>query len=126
MLASWKKIRSKKHHLYHKTPPASELCLIFLISKSDVTKFKKPGALHKACWMAKLISSLKAHMVEDQTGLSPDGKSPLVSKSRRQVSLHILLHQFISHGGLEHQIPALHHQVIFFSTSYLTDMLISI
>ena len=35
-----------------------ELCLVFLRAEDTVT-FRKPGALHKARWMVKLLYSLK-------------------------------------------------------------------
>ena len=42
----------------------AELCLVFLGGK-DKINFRKPGALHKACWMAKLLYAIKICLLQD-------------------------------------------------------------
>jgi hypothetical protein len=50
-----------------------DLCTLFLNGKNEQITFRKPGALHKARWMAKLIYTLKICMFEEQIGCLPDG-----------------------------------------------------
>ena len=49
-----------------------ELCLVFLGAQQRV-KFKQPGALHKARWMAKLLYPLKIALLESQITELPSG-----------------------------------------------------
>ena len=49
-----------------------ELCLVFLGAEDTVT-FRKPGALHKARWMAKLLYSLKICLLECEIQKLPAG-----------------------------------------------------
>lgn len=49
-----------------------ELCLVFLGAQQSV-KFKQPGALHKARWMAKLLYSLKICLLESEIQKLPAG-----------------------------------------------------
>jgi hypothetical protein len=51
-----------------------KLCIVFLDSNSDEkVTFKRPGALHKARWMAmaKVIYSIKICLLEQQIPLLP-------------------------------------------------------
>ena len=52
-----------------------ELCILFLGSDDAVmsAKFKQPGALHKARWMAKLLYSIKICLLEAQISQLPQG-----------------------------------------------------
>lgn len=48
-----------------------QLTLLYLGVKNDSNiHFKKPGAMHRARWMAKLIYSLKIYLLRDQVVLS--------------------------------------------------------
>ena len=51
----------------------TELSLVYLSASKDEVKFRRPGALHKARWMAKLIYSLKIALFEMQIGELPPG-----------------------------------------------------
>jgi len=42
----------------------AQLCILFLGGSEEVVTFKRPGALHKARWMAKLIYSIKISLLE--------------------------------------------------------------
>lgn len=49
-----------------------DLCLVFL-GVNNTIAFKKPGALHKARWMAKLIYSIKMRLLESEIEQLPPG-----------------------------------------------------
>jgi len=49
-----------------------ELCLVFL-GGNDTINFKRPGALHKARWMAKLLYSIKICLLEAAINQLPPG-----------------------------------------------------
>jgi hypothetical protein len=51
----------------------ADLCLLFLDGEveGDKVTFKRPGALHKARWMAKLIYSIKICLFEQQIAKLP-------------------------------------------------------
>lgn len=53
----------------------AQLCVVFLRGTSDdhMVKFQRPGALHKARWMAKLIYGLKITMLQEQIATLPLG-----------------------------------------------------
>ena len=71
-----------------------ELCSAFLDPEQTV-KFKRPGACHKARWMAKLLYSLKIVLLEDQIAELPLGtivSRQQVSKIRDFVSFVTLLY----------------------------------
>ena len=42
----------------------ADLCLVFLGDKDQIN-FRKPGAVHKARWMAKLLYAIKICLLED-------------------------------------------------------------
>jgi len=74
-----------------------ELCVLFL--KGDTVgqdvKFKRPGALHKARWMAKLLYSIKICLLEQQIKLLPAGTittQQQVSKMRDFVNFATLVY----------------------------------
>ena len=52
-----------------------ELCTVFLdgVEEGKVVTFKRPGALHKARWMAKLLYSIKICLFEQQIANLPAG-----------------------------------------------------
>jgi hypothetical protein len=52
-----------------------ELCTMFLdgVEEGKVITFKKPGALHKARWMAKLLYSIKICLLEQHIAKLPKG-----------------------------------------------------
>lgn len=49
------------------------LALVYLGAEEKNVNFRRPGALHKARWMAKLISSLKIALLETKIGELPLG-----------------------------------------------------
>jgi len=51
----------------------TELSLLYLSSSKDTMIFQRPGALHKARWMAKLIYSLNIALCQTQIGELPHG-----------------------------------------------------
>ena len=55
----------------------AQLCIVFLLGTSNnhIVKFQRPGALHKARWMANLIYGLKIAMlhVQEQIDTLPPG-----------------------------------------------------
>jgi hypothetical protein len=51
----------------------SELTLVYLSGSNGQKPFRRPGALHKARWMAKLIYSLKIALRQVQIGELPPG-----------------------------------------------------
>ena len=58
-----------------------ELCVLFL--NGNVRKeiiFKKPGAMHKARWMAKLLYAIRYICLRNKLALYPKGQSRLNSK----------------------------------------------
>jgi len=52
-----------------------QLCVLFLNGDTagKTLKFKRPGALHKARWMAKLLYSIKICLFEEQIKQLPPG-----------------------------------------------------
>ena len=52
-----------------------ELCLVFLdgLEEGKVITFRRPGALHKARWMAKLLYSIKICLLEQHIAKLPSG-----------------------------------------------------
>jgi hypothetical protein len=50
-----------------------ELCLAYIGATQTPIKFQRPGALHKARWMAKLLYILKLALLEDHISLLPQG-----------------------------------------------------
>lgn len=50
-----------------------ELCCLFLGNDHQTAKFKKPGALHKARWMSKLLYTIKICLLADQIEELPAG-----------------------------------------------------
>lgn len=52
-----------------------ELCMMFLdgVEEGKVITFKRPGALHKARWMAKLLYSIKICLLEQHIAILPPG-----------------------------------------------------
>jgi len=73
----------------------SELCLLYLNHFDGDFKFKRPGAMHKARWMAKLLYSTKIVLLESQIGSLPPGsiatKSQIV-KLREFVTFACLIY----------------------------------
>jgi hypothetical protein len=51
----------------------SELCLLFLDREGREFCFRRPGAVHKARWMAKILYSIKMVLLEEQLHLLPVG-----------------------------------------------------
>ena len=53
----------------------TELCLLYLdnVDKSRPFKFRRPGAVHKARWMAKILYAIKVVLLEKQISLMPKG-----------------------------------------------------
>jgi len=51
----------------------SELCLLYLDGLDREFKLRRPGALHKARWMAKLLYSAKIVLLENQISSLPPG-----------------------------------------------------
>ena len=51
----------------------TELTLVYLSASNGEMTFRRPGALHKARWMAKLIYSLKIALCQVQIGELPPG-----------------------------------------------------
>lgn len=53
----------------------TELCLLYLdnVDKSRSFKFRRPGAVHKARWMAKVMYAIKVVLLEKQISLMPKG-----------------------------------------------------
>lgn len=49
-----------------------ELCMVFLGAQKSLT-FKRPGAIHKARWMAKLLYSIKIALLENHIIQLPQG-----------------------------------------------------
>ena len=49
-----------------------ELCLVYLGAEQSI-KFKRPGALHKARWMAKLLYAIKMCLLEAEIQKLPPG-----------------------------------------------------
>lgn len=49
-----------------------ELCKVFLGDQKELT-FKRPGAIHKARWMAKLLYSIKITLLENNIAQLPQG-----------------------------------------------------
>ena len=49
------------------------LCVAYLTPEQNRIKFIRPGAIHKARWMAKLISALKMTLLENQLSGLPKG-----------------------------------------------------
>ena len=49
-----------------------ELCKVFLGDQKELT-FKRPGAIHKARWMAKLLYSIKITLLENDIAQLPQG-----------------------------------------------------
>jgi len=49
-----------------------ELCMVFLdgVEEGKVIIFKRPGALHKARWMAKLLYSIKISLREQHIAIA--------------------------------------------------------
>ena len=53
-----------------------QLCLVFLDADGEeqtAVTFQRPGALHKARWMAKLLYTLKLALMEQHIALLPPG-----------------------------------------------------
>jgi len=71
----------------------TELTLLYLSSEKHVVTFKRPGALHKARWMAKLIYTLKIALCETQIGELPPG----TITSRHQVQKVRAFATFVAH-----------------------------
>ena len=61
-----------------------ELCAVFLDGEREGRVFavKRPGALHKARWMAKLIYSIKICLFEEQIHDLPPGT--IIAKGQTQ------------------------------------------
>jgi len=70
----------------------AELSLLFLGAPLEV-HFRRPGALHKARWMAKLVYSLKLALAENSIGQLPPG----TITSRQQVPKIRAFATFITH-----------------------------
>ena len=47
----------------------TELCLLYLDSTERSFKFHRPGAVHKARWMGKILYAVKMVLLEKLTGL---------------------------------------------------------
>lgn len=73
-----------------------ELSLLFLNEFNGTNiKFQRPGALHKARWMAKLLYSIKICVLEQQISILPPGTvttSHQVSKIRNFVHFVVLIY----------------------------------
>jgi len=76
-----------------------EFCVAFLNDDTavQVVKFKRPGALHKARWMSKLLYSIKISLFEEQIKQLPTGTittQQQVSKVRDFVNFVTLLYSY--------------------------------
>ena len=71
----------------------TELTLLYLASEKHAVTFKRPGALHKARWMAKLIYTLKIALCQTQIGELP----PDTITSRHQVQKVRAFATFVAH-----------------------------
>jgi len=60
----------------------TELCLLYLdnVDKSRSFKFHRPGAVHKARWMAKILYAIKVVLLEKQISLLPKGTITTVTQ----------------------------------------------
>jgi len=75
----------------------AELCTLFLdgVEKDNIVTFKRPGALHKARWMAKLLYSVKICLLEkyiDQLSRGTITTPQQVAKVREFVNFATLLY----------------------------------
>jgi len=66
-----------------------ELCVIFLCGDlQKYVSFKRPGAIHKARWMAKLLYSIKLCLFEEQINELPPGT---ITTKQKVQKLHVLV-----------------------------------
>jgi len=49
----------------------SQLCLLYLDANNRESHFRRPGAVHKARWMSKMLYSIKMVLLEEQIRLLP-------------------------------------------------------
>jgi len=75
----------------------TELSLVYLSASKDEVSFRRPGALHKARWMAKLIYSIKIALCEKQIGELPEG----TITTRHQVPKIRAFATFVTHIYVE-------------------------
>ena len=62
----------------------AELCT-FILNHEKTIDLKKPGAMHKARWMAKILYSIKICLLKDHIGGLPKG---MVTTAQQQAQLH--------------------------------------
>jgi hypothetical protein len=62
-----------------------QLCIVFLDTSEDDTliTFNKPGALHKARWMSKLLYSIKLCLLENEINDLPRGTVTLRNQTKK-------------------------------------------
>lgn len=78
LIASWKSeaeacVRAAVNHQRDDYKEFAELCLYFLCGAPTQYTFRRPGALHKARWMAKLLYAIKIVCLENQLSMLPPG-----------------------------------------------------
>ena len=84
------KLLTKKDNSYLPREDYKELLELLLFSfkvplPQKSFKFKKPGAIHKACWMAKVIYALKLSLLSTEAEKVVDlhnVKKPLILQSK--------------------------------------------
>lgn len=101
-----------------------QLCTVFLDGevKEHLVTFRRPGALHKARWMAKLLYSIKICLFENQIQQLPTGTittKQQVSKVRDFVIFvtHIYSSWWMTCSSVEdapwHDLKLLHHLIMY-------------
>ena len=65
----------------------AQLCVIYLNADSPPVQLKRPGAMHKARWMSKLLYAIKICLSEQQTKQLPPGT--VTTRQRLVDDMHI-------------------------------------
>jgi hypothetical protein len=63
--------KSSAEHQREDYKEFSELCLLYLDLDNKQFHFRRPGAVHKARWMSKILYSIKMVLLEEQIRLLP-------------------------------------------------------
>ena len=71
----------------------AQLCLVYLGAADTPVVLQRPGAMHKARWMAKLLYTLKLALLEQRIALPPHG----IITTRKQVPQIRTFVHFITH-----------------------------
>ena len=83
-----------------------------LNDKNKDIKLRKPGAIHKVRWMAKMIYSLKMCILQDQISLLPIGSILTRDNLNKYMNFQYLFPVSISSGGLHVRMPLMQHGMI--------------